>query len=293
MRRFITGLAAMAALVSIDVSPAHSQEVIRLCTGSETGNYYKAGEMIASFNPNVQVVATNGTWDNIRRTYLTPAESPEACDAMIGQPDGAAILKRDQPQYASKMLKVGDLHREYLHVICNKASGVDDLSDLEGNNKYSIAVGAEGSGGWLIWQNFIFEDSDYDQVVPKNLGGIEAIADVASGNTTCMLAPAGIRNGTVVEAGELFGEDLILVDAQDKDFNDAADIDGKPLYSFSEIPGDAYEESFTSGWGGSVDTVSWNAAVYANVERLSSQQRPEFIRAVANGKKQAVASFGG
>jgi hypothetical protein len=39
------------------------------------------------------------------------------------------------------------LHREYLHALCGKNSGVDDIGDLESYpKKYTIALGNRGSG---------------------------------------------------------------------------------------------------------------------------------------------------
>ena len=291
--------AVLAALLLIWAFSSYAHAgTVRLCTGASDGNYAQAGDMIAkaknSPSLTIQVVKdTGGTWGNIERTVSLDPSDPSACDAMIGQPDGPALLKREEPAKAAKLIKVGDLHREYLHVLCNKEADIGELEDLEGDSSYSVAVGAEGSGGWLVWQNFIAEDSDYDAIVAKNIGGIDAVADVAFGGTTCMLVPAGLRNGTVLEAGRDFGDQVTLVQAQDKDFNDAVAIDGKPLYTFSEIPGDAYEESFTAGWGGAVDTISWRAEVYVNPDRVSAQDKSALIRAVAQARKQAIAAFGG
>jgi TRAP-type uncharacterized transport system substrate-binding protein len=290
------GLVILVVLAVVAWAGGAFAGTIRLCTGAANGNYSKVGDMIASFGgQNLEVVVvrdTGGTWGNIDRTVNMDAADPNACDAMIGQPDGPTVLKRDNPAGAGKLIKVGNLHREYLHVICNRAADIGELEDLEGSNEYSVAVGAEGSGGWLIWQNFIAEDADYDAIVPKNLGGIDAIADVAAGNTTCMLQPAGLHNGTVNEANELFAEDVVLVQAQDKDFNDAVDHQGDPLYEFTSIPGGTYPDIQDGMFGSSVDTISWLAAVYMNIDRVSEADRSNFIRAVANARKQAEAEFG-
>lgn len=270
---------------------------IRLCTGSDGGPYAVAGRLIASMaknDPNITVtvvVDTGGTWANVQKTILG-----EECDAMIGQPDGAALLKRQNPGAATKMKPVADLHREYLHGLCSKESGVGDIGDLESNpkgNRYSIALGDAGSGAWLIWQNFVAEDADYGEVPVTTESGVIALASVASGTgTTCMLQPAALGNSIVQQADEMFGDGLVLVGVNDKDFNDAVDPQGKLLYEFSKIPSGTYPNNL-QGWFSGKTTVTWLAKVYVNSDRLSADKPlSAFITAVARAKPAIQAKYG-
>ncbi|MER9768960.1 hypothetical protein NKJ09_23180 [Mesorhizobium sp. M0189] len=118
-------IAAFASML-----PAAAMADIRLCTGSASGVYFAAGQEIvkmAGKNMPVTVVETEGTIDNLQRVLDLPADSPDACDAMIGQPDGPVYIGRQSPAKIKKLRQVGGLHREYLQVLCSKASGVDDL----------------------------------------------------------------------------------------------------------------------------------------------------------------------
>ncbi|WP_197729551.1 TAXI family TRAP transporter solute-binding subunit [Rhizobium ruizarguesonis] len=145
MKKFFFG-AIVALLISL---PAHAAS-IRLCTGAADQPYAAAGDMIkAEAKGNgldIEVVKdTGGTWGNVQLSLQTK------CDAIIAQPDGLAYLKRTEPANAAKFLPIADLHREYLHALCGKDSGVDDIGDLENDPKnYSIALGERGSGAWLI-----------------------------------------------------------------------------------------------------------------------------------------------
>lgn len=287
-------LLTVGAFVAVS-GTAYAADTVRLCTGSESGNYYAAGDIIrnmAGSSVNVQVVETEGTIDNLERMLDRASDEDGACDAMIGQPDGPVYLSRTSPAKVKRIRQIASLHREYLHVLCNKESGVSDLGDLENDPaKYRIAIGDAGSGGWLVWQNLIAEDSDYGEIPVSNEGGILALSSVSAGETTCMLVPAGLKNGTVNEADANFGDTVNLVGANDVDFNDALDIKGKPLYEYAKIPGGTYPNSFN--YWTKVSTITWNAGVYVNTDKFkNSKTLTAFVQAVARSANTIKAEFG-
>jgi TRAP-type uncharacterized transport system substrate-binding protein len=297
------GAAAAALIAASGSSFASGKMVVNLCTGSEGRPYHLTGEYIKQFVRDskameLRVINTKGTWDNIERTTTVSMNdatvaSGEACHAFIGQPDGAVILKRKNPAAASKLRIVGQGPREFLHVLCNKDSGVDDLSDLSGDNSKSVALGATGSGSWLIWQNFVSEDASYGEVQTTAEEGAIALASVASGDTTCVLVPAALGNATVAQADTDFGDSLALVGANDWDFNDAKNIDGKPLYTWQKIPSGTYPENL-QGWFSGKETVAWMANIYVNTEYFSGNQKAleELIVASAKARPAIKKTFG-
>lgn len=305
MKRFLTLTAAALIGTTALAGTAHAERVrVNICTGGEGKPYNLTGQYIQGFlndskNIDVHVVLTKGTWDNIERTVLTPA-TPEnianesSCQAFIGQPDGAVVLKRKNPAAADNLRIIGQGPREFLHVLCSKESGVEDLSDIAGDNTKSVALGPNGSGAWLIWQNFINEDKSYEEVQVTNEDGPIAMSSVASNTTTCALVPAAVVNATVLAADTDFGDAINLVGANDKDFNDAANIDGKPLYKWQAIPSGSYPSNFQGGWFTSVDTVAWQAGVYVNKQYFNDNQKAleELITATAKAKPAIKNTFG-
>lgn len=295
MTKFFAGAMMLAiSTISFMAAPASAQEHIRLCTGSASGVYFAAGDAIRTMAAGavaIDVVETEGTIDNLQRVLTLDAADPKACDAMIGQPDGPVYLSRTSPAAVKKLRQVSSLHREYLHVLCGKNSGVDDLGDLENDpSKYRIAVGSVGSGAWLVWQNLTAEDEDYAAVPVSNESDILALSSVSSGDTTCMLVPAGLKNGTVMEADNTFGDTISLVGANDKDFNDAVDIKGNPLYEYRDIPGEAYPKSFN--YWSDVSTISWLSGVYVNTDRIDSKSLKTFATAAARAAGSIKAEYG-
>jgi TRAP-type uncharacterized transport system substrate-binding protein len=211
------------------------------------------------------------------------------CDAFIGQPDGPVYLKRTNPGAAAKIVPVMKLHREYLHVLCNKLSGVEDLKDL--NETTPVAIGAPGSGGWLIWQNFIAEDDSYESIPVTADGGIVALTSVASGQAACMTVPSGVPSSIVAEADASYGDEVWLVGGTDKDFNDAENIDGTPLYEWADIPTSNYPNTFDHYFG-DIETVSWQAGLYVNKERLNGKSLEAFLRAATKARPMIISKFG-
>lgn len=293
----IMGLtAAFVSVLSTAAFAGASDPTIRVCTGGVNGNYFAAGTMLkdAATTLNVRVVETKGTLDNLERMLELDVTDERACDAMIGQPDGAVYFTRKSPAHKAALKSIIGLHHEYLHVLCNADSGVDDLGDLENSpkkNGYSLDIGEYGSGAWLVWQNIITEDEDYAEVPTKNEGGILATTSVASNDTTCMLVPAGLGNGTVTEVDSFYSEQIILAEANDRDFNDAKDIDGKPLYTYTKIPKRTYP-NLQKGWGGKPkDTIGWRAVLYINKDRMDDKTLRRFIQSAGRAANQIKAAF--
>lgn len=291
---FLLGSSAALAMMAM-TSVARAE--INLCTGSGNGVYYEAGEAIRSaagkLAPviNVEVV---GTGESISRTVQVQKDDDDSCDAFIGQPDAVVFESKANASLKQNLRPVGTLHREYLHALCSKASGVDDIGDLESDpKKYSIAIGAEGSGAWYTWNNMITEDEDYASVTQINEGGTLAIASVASDEYSCMLVPAGLGNPTVNSADSTYSDDIILVGVNDRDFDDAVDTKGKPLYEYRDIDG-VYKNLQCGSWScGEVSTISWPATVYVNTKKMTDKKELDlFIKAVGQVGVQFKAKYG-
>lgn len=286
----VTSLALSGTFLS---SSAHSQigpRTINLCTGAEGGVYNQVGEIIKNFENSsaidINVVVTGGTSENMDKTLNGE------CDAMIGQPDGPVLLKRTKPADAGNILPVMKLHSEYLHVLCSIESKISDLSDVvDSGGKYSVAVGNPGSGGWLIWQNLVEQYPKMGDVPVTSDSGVTALAAVAANQTTCMIVPSGSPNAVVANADANFGDVVALVPANDRRFNNATDIDGKPLYVWKDVPTNAYKTTFNRYWS-KVTTISWNASLYVNKQRLTGKELETFLSAATRARTQILSTFG-
>lgn len=293
-RAMLYGAAGMAVLSYLyAIGKSEAAESVRLCTGSASAVYYDAGQSIkqmAGSTVPVEVIETTGTIDNLNATLETGQ-----CNAMIGQPDGPVYLSRQSPAGVKKLRQIAGLHREYLHVLCNRNSGVKDLKDLA-DVKGKLAIGEPNSGAWLIWQNLVKVDKELESIPVSNEAGIMALSAVSAGtDTVCMLVPAGLNTGTLKEADATFADSLMLVSASVDNADDVLGIDGKPIYTTQDIPAKTYPNIQGGGWfsSGAKSTLSWNAAVYINTEAFTDvKQLQTFVTAVNRAAIGIKAEYG-
>lgn len=276
-------------------SLAQAADTVRLCTGTPNGIYYAAGleiQKVAGRNVTVEVLPSKGAIDNKERTLDVPATAADACDAMIGQGDAPTYFAKKEPAAARKLKRMATLHDEYGQFLCGKKSGITDIKQLLDNpSKYSIAIGGAGSGSWIMWQNFIAENPDYAKVRPTDEADVLALADVASGETTCMLLVAGLGHGTMREADSTYGADVALVEATDWSFNNAKDMQGEPIYTFADIPTGTYPLSLQSRHWSGTETVKMPAAVFVNPERVTGNALRAFVEAANRASIAVKATY--
>lgn len=102
-------LIVLAAIAVACLSTEAKAASIRLCTGAESGNYFAAGDAVAKMagkSLSVVNVPTEGTIDNLERVLDLDPSDPQACDAMIGQPDGPVFVGRSSPAKVKKLRQV-------------------------------------------------------------------------------------------------------------------------------------------------------------------------------------------
>jgi len=282
MRKFLT-VAAAALVVALGSSSigvtsilteasaaATANAALRLCTGGTKGNYYFSGQQIkhqAQGDIAVEVVSTRGTWDN----FIKMAN--DECDAAIVQADGWSVWNAKNPSAALMLERVDVLYDEYVHLYCNRESGIDEVGDLEDNSgKYTILTGKNGSGSQVTWRNFIIEDDDYgpEHVTQLPLGGARARTKVKAGiDAQCAIYVAGLNSSFMTKVEEL-SKWVRLVDVDDGDFNDTVDPAGNPVYTFKTIPEKTYPGLIDAVF--SLDTVAVKAVLVVTANWIDENE---------------------
>lgn len=274
---------ALVAFALLATPVLAATDSIKICTGNESGVYYDVGKTLQKWSKNIpiQVIESEGSLDNIELSTLGQ------CDAFIAQPDALNQAATERPSVKKIFRSVGTLHREYLQVLCGRESGYDDLGDLEGTTA-TLNIGPPGSGSWVTWQNLVKEDSGYESIKTVSDPNDLALSAVSGGDTDCMLVASGLNSGTMQSANSNYGDAITLVGANDKDFNDATSIDGKTLYTYAEI--DGIYDNLNGSWG--IDTISWNAQVYANTESMDSKKLSALASLVAKSRSEIIGKYG-
>lgn len=263
---------------------------IVMASGGRSGMYYPGAEVVDAFMPegfDVDAMVTGGTWDNILRAVNGEVH------AIVAQPDGIALLADLYPQHASNFTLVGGLHREYSLVLCNRdrADFSSVAGDLEDSN-VRLAIVGQNSGANLMFGNWIREDRGYGRTDVRYYGTMsEALTTVRSGQNHCLLLASGLSSPLVQEIDLRDWREIRLIESDDSDLNDTRGPDGERIYTFVDLPRDAFsglskwETDDSRGW--SIETISWQAGVYAYSPAFEGPTGAEAFSALVESMRRA------
>jgi len=246
---------------------------------------YKGKEPI-TFN----VENTNGSVENI--VGLSDGDY----DLIIAQAD---CLKNGRAMPPSAAIY--NAHKEAVYFLINKDvhkdDGIDDLEDIEGSDKYRMAV-VEDSGALCTLKAFVGEDSGYKTNLDNAIyfdDMYDAAEAVANGATTVngktvpvaamlYVSRVGSISGQIVED---FGTQLVIGEATDGDFNDAEDLNGKDLFENCSIPKSA-RQGMAGATIGDQDTVCVRAQVVFNIEWTQNFENKKDRKKAKKAVKRAI-----
>ena len=295
MKRIFLGV--FIALFGVSLAHAQtpagsSKPTIRFCTAKAGGNYHWVGTKFAEHlgsDIDVQVVPTRGSWENLELI------NAGRCDFAIVQNDAMHVYRKRHPQTSLTVVRAGPLYKEYVHVLCNRKSGIDDIDDLEPRHK--IAVGDLGTGSSVTWDGFtLARPEQYGKVQISPMDGVLALTAISDGaEVQCMLFTAGLNSEFVSLDANNAGDYVKLITAKDSKLRQQKDDQGRPLYETGTIPGGKYKKLQSGFWGSSVETMTvealllankqWveaNTALYTKVVRARDKLRPEMLQKVGN-----------
>lgn len=270
-RTFFLCLLAGFVGAAFNTLVAHAAPPTRMnvCTGGETGNYYKAGIKIAEQAKGVldlNIVSTKGSMENLDKL------SDGSCDAAIVQSDAYLVYKKTNPKSDLDLERAAALYPEYVHLVCNRASGITRVTQL--SDKTPVAVGPIGSGSSVTWDSFVLADpATYKRIPTLPLAGTRAATKVAEGtDATCLLYVAGLKTTYMMEVNDGVGDKVVLVKADDGDMDKILDPKKKPVYTYEKIPGGTYSK-IQDGMFSSVKTISTSAILVVNTKWIDANDR--------------------
>ena len=241
MKSILVG-AAFAALLA---TSAHAQAPnYRLCTGYDTGNYFKAGHLMKKVSTSlpIEVVQTQGSLDNLSK--ILGGE----CDGAFVQSDAMLVFAAKKAQAISGIERAGILYQENAHLLCNRTAGISRVTDLTKDN--TIAVGPDGTGARTTWDAFVLADKKrYAPVQVDARSGVRALSAVSDGSAVqCLLYVGAPGVSFMKDDASAMSDRVVLVPTDDWDMGKVAkDGRGKEVYGYGEIPADTYPRIQPSG----------------------------------------------
>lgn len=224
MNKILFASAMFAGTLGLSSVASYATD-LNVCTGGSGGNYEYTGKLLqkqlVSASINVNVINTKGSWEN-----LVKMDSGE-CDAAIVQSD--AVYTYEKENGPVEAFSIGDMFTEYVHLLCRRASDIEDIGDLSTNTK--VYVGPVGSGANVSMRGMILADKEYggdaySKIPLLNEGGDKSsLVKLKGGAADCMVYTAAPGTKFMTTEAQKFGEDLVLVPIVDKDFNDVVNKD--------------------------------------------------------------------
>lgn len=212
---------------------------LRLCTGKKGNNYYVAGAALAkalASDVQVEVIETEGSWANLAGIDAEPAQ----CDAIIAQDDAAVLYEFENPKSTLMMDRMGTLYPEFVHVVCNRAVGVERVADLA-PEKHKVLVNTFGSGTYVTWKLLGRLNPEYSRLPVAEAELDAALEAVAAGrDAQCLVAVSGVRAGAGFLAATRYADRLTLLSLVDPSLHRAVGRGKRPVYRAASIPADAY-----------------------------------------------------
>lgn len=279
---------SVALLVSCATTRAAEPTTFRLCTGSEAGNYFRAGHVLKSkaTNLKVEVVATQGSLDNLDKVIAGQ------CDGAFVQSDALLVYSARNAQSLSAIERAGVLYQEQAHLICNRQAGIKRVVDLTKAN--TVAVGPDGSGGRTTWEAFVLADKKrYAPVQIDTRAGVRALSAVADGSQVqCMLWVGALNASFMKTDAQAQGDRIVLAGTDDRDMTTTAkDARSQPVYAYGEIPAGTYPRIQPSGtlYGTkALGTIAVDALFVTGLPWVNANERAYdgLLRAFAAAKPQ-------
>jgi len=285
MKKMNFVMATVVALAGFGgaVVPAMAQSnvpTLKFCAGVKGGNYeFTALQLQKQLKGqvNVEVVPTAGSWENLQKV------SSGECDGALAQSDALYLFSKENASGLNIQTLEPNLYSEMFVLLCNRNSGVKEFSGLTKSTK--VYTGGRGSGSDVTLRGLIRADidnggGDYKEVPLDNEGGASALVKLNGGQGACM-AYTGSPGNQFMKNAEKFADNLVVVQVEDKDFNDVVykDNKGNSLSVWNddvEIPSNAYGKLMPSGavYGyKSVPTVAVTAAIV--LSNAWAEQHPE------------------
>lgn len=283
---FLIGFVARSALGA-------ERPEFRLCTGADSGNYFAAGNFLArqATSIAVSVQTSRGSMENMDRILAGE------CDGAYVQGDAFRVFATRNPRIVPAVERAGALYEEYVHLLCNRGAGITRITQL--TQAHRVAVGPEGGGAQVTWAGFVIADQRrYGPVATDPRASLRALAAVADGTEVqCMVYVGALRSSFMVSDANAVGDRVVLVPANDSDFDNQRDQRGQRVYNLRDIPADTYTAVMPRGFLGrnAVGTATMEAIFIVSTTWIGANERQydALLRAHTAARRDIIARING
>jgi hypothetical protein len=253
MKKVITGLAVLVALVGMYTVVQAAETRLVLATGGTAGTYYPLGGAMAKIwnskipEMNVTAQTTGASAENVRLVDKGEAE------LALVQSDTLDFAYNAQPPFKEKLTKmqaVAVLYPEIIQVVTSANSPAKSIAELKG---MKVGIGAPGSGTEANFRQLMdVYGLSKDDVNAQYLSFSESAEQFKDNHIDAFIVTAGIPNAAIMDISSQSSIRLINV-AEDK----VQQLTKKyPFLSAAKVPANTYK-----GLDTDTSTVAVNAVL--------------------------------
>lgn len=278
------------SLTPVQAAPQQRQDnrpIVKVCTGSQDGVYFFASQAMAQFGRSfrVQPVLTQGSLENVQK--VTEGQ----CDVAFAQDDAIRVYRTLDARAEASVERGMEMYREYVHLLCNRESGITKISQLR--KGHVVAIGPEGSGAQVVWQALVETDRNkYGAITTSPKAGIRALMAIQDGSeVTCSLYVGGLGNGTLKRDAQKYADKVVLVNVNEG-VEGVKNAKGQSIYTYGAIPNGTYGLLMPDGtlFGTtSASTFTVGAVLIGNTEWIDAN--PSLYDAVARAVTNALPAI--
>lgn len=262
---------AAALAVCAFTSSAFAANEATLCAGRQGGGYDGIMRAIGTEverKADVAILNLGGSEE------IIDSLADGQCSFGPAQGDIYYKMTKDNQAISAKVVPVAVLYNEVMTLVCSKASGYDELADIQAGDK--IIVDVIGSGSALTWDNMVEIEKEFggedswSKASPEFTPLDEAGAALSLGQAKCAF---GVGKAPIAWATDIEKLGGVVSEVSDKDLNDL-EFNGASLYEPAKMPR-VYK---TQWWTYKVPAVLFRSAGYKNgdVEKIVKRVAPAF-----------------
>lgn len=255
------------SLLSTNHEAWAKKPILRVCTGSPTGHYYRVGQVIAkaiSQDVTVSLVETKGSWENLGRIHH---DEPQ-CDAIIAQDDAVAVYLFEKPEMIGKIDRVLPLYQEHLQMVCNRHVKAQKFSKVDPDTR--ILTGSYGTGTFITWALIKkLNPERYGALRELEEDGEEALKRLTSINRPqCLLVVNALAQGVMIRTHDDLGGSLRLINLTDPAFQFPINQAGVPRVLYRQVA--VHKNVYPRLLKGHLNTQSVDAVFYLHSQWVKS-----------------------
>lgn len=251
---------------------------LTITTGRAGGGYNTIGErlktVMAEQNVSVEVLTSAGSIENLSR--LSDPQNPAGVG--LTQADALKYYLKEHPEFADKLMMLGEIGKECVFIITGKDSGIDSDSDLQEKTGNLIAVQSPNSGVAVTYEYMTQLEPKFKNTPPAFIDPLEALLQIKTGGKdnkvkAAMLVQRPSARSPEIQAVLSDSGRFRLVPVKDWDLNDKLP-DGSAVYTFENVT----LEKKRWGFDTAVDTICTRGLMVAAKDKLNPDLRARLAK---------------